>query len=422
MRGTQARILIALILLVLLSGGAAFAQSFGRLLLVFKDAEGNPVPGVEVTITCDAITTFRQEKTSNKKGRVTVSVTDATHIYNLRAEHGAYPPLDTEIKLELGTTTNREIILKKPEQGQSDSGGQQQPTTTVVYTPAERVFNEGVELLKADDMAGAKVKFLESIQKDSKMALAHSALAGVYLEEKDYASALASVEIFRELDPDSPRGVRMLYEAHSGLGNQKEADDALKELKKFGGDDTAKMIFNEGVQATKVGDFTSAKKRFLEALEVEPNLSEATGALAIIYYNDDSWAEAAAMAERHLTLRPDDQKMMQLRYDAYRLAGNEEKAKESLKILAGVNPDVLISQFYNTGVAYFEAGDMEKAKLEFQRILEIKEDHANSHYRLGICFVSTGDSEAAKKHLNRFLELAPNDPEAPTAKDMLSYL
>jgi tetratricopeptide (TPR) repeat protein len=420
MRGTHARILIALVLLIVLSGGTAFAQSFGRMLLLFKDADGNPLPDVHVVITCDDITTFKQEKTSNKKGRVTVSVTDATHLYKIHAEHGAYPPFDSEIKLQLGTTTNQEIILKKPEQGQTKAG--QASGTVVVYTPAERVFNEGVELLQDGDMAGAKAKFIDALGRDGKMKLAHSALAGVYLEEKDYASALASVEKFRELDPESPRGVRMLYEAHSGLGNKKEADEALKELSKFGGGDTAKMIFNEGVQATKVGDFGTAKKRFLEALEVDASLGEATSALTIIYFNEKEWDKAAAMAESHLSLRPDDQKTMKIRYDAYRLAGNEAKAKESLEILAAVNPEVLIKQFFDAGIRYFEAGDMEKATLEFQRILEISDDHAASHFRLGICHISSGNSEAAKTHLSRFLELAPNDPEAGTAKDMLAYL
>ena len=427
MRGQKARILIALILTFALAG-SVYAQSFGRIVIVVKDDEGEPIKDVKVTLTCDAITTFHQEKTTNKKGRATISVTDATHVYNLRLEHGAFPPMDTQIKPQLGTTTNREIVLSKKalQQAQAASQAADQPAGgTVVYTPAERVFNEGVELLRGGDMAGAKTKFLESLEKDSEMGLAHSALAGVYLEEENYESALASVQRFLQLDPQSPRGFRMLYEAHSGLGNQEEADDALGQLKKLDrGGDTAKMIFNEGVQATKVGDYANAKKRFLEALEVEPNLHEATGALAIIYFNEKDFAESAAVAERHLTLLPNDQKMMQIRYDAYRNAGDAEKAKASMDamIAAGVNVDNLLVQFLNKGLKLFEAGDAENAKAEFERVLGINPDHAKAHFHLGISMVSSGETEGAKKHLNRFLELAPNDPEAQTAKDMLSYL
>jgi tetratricopeptide (TPR) repeat protein len=414
------------IALCLCFGGIAQAQSFGRLVLVVTDEAGEPVKDVKVTMTCEEITTFEQEKTTNKKGRAVLSVTDATHIYKLNLEHGAYPPQELEVQLQLGTTTNREITLSKnPGGAQAQAQNEEPAGGTVIYTPAERVFNEGVELLQGGDLAAAKDKFLAALEKDPDMGLAHSAMAGVYLEEKNYTEALASIQKFMESQPDSPRAIRMLYEAHSGLGNEKEAADALEQLKKLDrGGDTARMVFNEGVQATKVGDYVSAKKRFLEALDLQPELSEATGALAIIYYNEDSWAEAAAMAERHLGLRVDDQKMMQLRYDAYRLAGDAENAKVALDALveSGANLDALLQQFMNQGLKFFEAGQTENAIAEFRRVIEIKPDHAKAHYHLGISLVSTGDSAGAKEHLNKFIELAPNDPEAAVAKDMLNYL
>ncbi len=41
---------------------------------------------------------------------------------------------------------------------------------------------------------------------------------------------------------------------------------------------------------------------------------------------------------------------------------------------------------------------------------------------LGLCYVGEDNKEKAKEHLGKFLELAPNDPDAGTAQEMLKYL
>jgi Tfp pilus assembly protein PilF len=41
---------------------------------------------------------------------------------------------------------------------------------------------------------------------------------------------------------------------------------------------------------------------------------------------------------------------------------------------------------------------------------------------LGLCYVNSGDNAKAKEHFSRFLELAPDDPDAGTAAEMVQYL
>jgi Flp pilus assembly protein TadD len=41
---------------------------------------------------------------------------------------------------------------------------------------------------------------------------------------------------------------------------------------------------------------------------------------------------------------------------------------------------------------------------------------------LGLCYSSSGENSKARAAFEKFLELAPNDPEAGTVKEMLSYL
>lgn len=428
-RGSRVRVPVVFALSLFLTGAfwvaeTASAQTFGRVVLVIKDEEGNPVKDVKVTVTTKEITNFLEEKTTNKKGRVVVSVTDATRTYDFRIEHGAYPPLDMQIKPALGGTTNREITLSK---GGGGGGAAAAPAEggggNVVFTPAEKVFNEGVLALQAGDMDTALTNFLQAIEKDPNMILAHSAVAGVYLEQQNYQAALASADKVIELDPENPRGMRFKYEAYKGMGDEENSKKALRQLQRLApGGDTIKMIFNEGVDATKVGDLKTAKDRFTEVLDLDANFKEAIAALAVIYIKESDFTNAVAMAERVLAIDPNNTQAKRIRYDGYRNLGDEEKAKEAMAAVADADPGVLIKEFFQTGIRQFEAGDVAGAIDNFKQVLELDPNHARAHYRMGISSISNGDNPTAKVHLEKFLELAPNDPEAGTARDMIGFL
>ena len=98
---------------------------------------------------------------------------------------------------------------------------------------------------------------------------------------------------------------------------------------------------------------------------------------------------AAAEAEEALAIDPTDVRAMQLRFDAYRLAGNDVKAEEAAQAL--------------------------------EKVLEVEPDHARAHYLLGVALFNTGQTGPASEHLRRFIELAPDDPDAVIAKDLLAY-
>lgn len=406
--------------LLLTFSGSVEAQAYGRVTVMVKSEKGDPLKGVKVVVTCDELTRFHEESTTNKKGRAIFSFTDATKVYNFHFEYEDFQPADLPIKPEIRGSITREVILSEGQVVTAQEGGQEVRT---IYSPAERVFNEGVAALQAGDMATAKTKFLAALDKNGKMVLAHSALAGVYIEEGDFESALASVNVFMEAEPNNPRALRMLYEAQKGLGNEDEAKKVLDKLAKLDRDgDAAAMIYNEGVAAIKVGDLASAKKSFEAALAVQPDLEAAIGAMAIIYLQDKNYQGAAEMAERHLQLSPDSARSLRVRWDAYRGLGDTEKAKMALDALAAEDPTVLIAELYNKGNELFDNGDTSGAIENFEQILSIDPNYPRAHYRLGVSLISAGQTDAAKEHLQKFLELAPEDPEAAAARDMLGYL
>lgn len=418
-RGLRAQILIALATLLVFSGTAE-AQAYGRVSVVVQNQQGEPLQGVKVVVTCKELEKYREVATTNKKGKVTVSFTDATKAYDFRFEYEDHQPAEMTIKPKIRQSITREVTLTEGQVVTTDKGGVE---SHVIYTPAERVYNEGVEALKSNDLATAKGKFLEALEKNEQMAPAHAALAGIHLQEKNYEAALASVTRYLELEPDNPNGLFMLYDVHTALGNQKEADAALKVLKETDkSGDAVALVYNAGVSAVKVGNYATAKARFLEAIEMDATLKEAAGALAVIYLTEKDHQKAAEWAEKHLALDPGNERSLRIRWEAYRELGDAEKTKEAFKALAEKNPQVLAAEFYDQGNDLFEAGDTQAAIEKFEHVLEIDPEHARAHYRLGVCQVGVGDPAGAKEHLQKFVELAPDDPEVATAKDMLKYL
>jgi Tfp pilus assembly protein PilF len=415
-RRTRRVLAIGLALAGFLGASLAEAQTFGRVKFIVKTPDGQPAQGVKITVTCRDRGSYQQELKTNKKGEAVLSVVDATKRYQLRLEHEGYPPIEDEVKPELRGTSTHEVVLVP-------TAAPPPPAAGGTLTAAQEAFNAGVKAAQADDLETAKAKFQEAIERDAKLAPPHVALAGVYLEEKDPEAAIRHANRVLELQPRNTRAYRILYEAHTDLGNQKEAKEALAALSEFDeGGDTAAVVFNEGVAAYRVGDNETAKTNFERALELQNDLTAAMSALALLYLKEGRFAESAEMAERFLALQPSDAKVLQMRWEAYRGLGDPAKEKEAFDALAAVDTGVLATEFFNTGAQLFEGGNVQGARENFERVLALDPEHPRAHYQLALCLVNSGEKAAAREHFQKFLELAPDDPEAAAAKEMLGYL
>ena len=421
------RILLSILVtvFVLIAAGApAGAQgTFGRLLLIITDQDGNPVQGVTATATCDELPDFLETKTTNKKGKVTLAFADGTKVYNIKLEYPNSAPLEVPFKPEIKKTVTQEITIDLSGGRPEVSAGETDSPTELTLTPTERTFNTGVELIQAEDYEGARDKFLEAIKNKPDMVAAHAALGGVYLALNQPQAALESADRLLELEPNNPRGLRVLYEAHRRLGNDEEAKKALTALTaQDTSGDAARIVYNEGVDALSGGDRRTARDLFTQALEMNPDLTQAMSALAIVMIGDGEFAQAAGLAERLLTLEPDNTRAMRVLFDAYKNLGDEEKERQAFdRILAAGSSDIG-QLLYESGVELFNAGNVNGAKKNFEQALEADDSLAKAHYHLGLCLVNSGDVAGAKAHFAKFLELAPDDTDAATAAEMLKAL
>jgi tetratricopeptide (TPR) repeat protein len=288
---------------------------------------------------------------------------------------------------------------------------------------AVKAFNEGVRLMQSGDSVAAKEQFLEAARIDAEMPQPLSALAGLYLDEKDYAQAVAAADKLLALDPDNPRALQIQYDAYVEMGDKANAAAALDRLSALegGGTDAAVRVFNQGAEAARVGDVDTALARFEKAAELDPELAPAHAALAGIYLDRDEHQKAVEAAEAALGIDPDLVEVQKIRYEGYRRMGQEEKAKEVFAEMAESDPEGLAETLYENGRRAFDAGNAEQARVAFEQALQADPDYARAHYMLGLVYVNLGDGAKAKEHLQKFIDMAPDDPEVATAREMLQY-
>lgn len=397
----------------------AQAQVVARAMITIKDSASDaPIEGVKINLTYKP-TNFNDTRSTNKKGQVTFTLRDGPVEYQVAIEKEGYNPATSQLRPVLGQVINQTYHLD-PVGGAADA-----PVAdpNAKLTPAQETFNQGVLALQAGEIAAAQGKFEEALRLDPTLVAAESALGGIYLEAKDYAAAEASARKVVAVDARNPRGQRLLYEALRAQGRADEAKATLAILADLekGGDVTA-LIYNEGAEALRLGDNKTARERFEKALELKPDLLQARGALMVLYIKAKEYAKAIEAADKVLEAKPTDINAKRIRYDAFKGLGDTVKAKEAFDILAAADPKVLIKGLFDEAMAAFNNGDTQGAMGLLDQIQSIDAQVPKAFYLRGLCLTNLGKNAEAKANLEKFVALAPNDPMAKTAKEMIGYL
>jgi tetratricopeptide (TPR) repeat protein len=220
--------------------------------------------------------------------------------------------------------------------------------------------------------------------------------------------------------------LRTRWEAYRYLGDDAKTDAAREDLEKFGRlTEDAKRIYNEGVALSDAGDDAGAFARFQEALEADPNLQEALLAVAATGLKIDRAAEALAAAETLLEADAENAEALKARYNAALMLKDEAKVVEALQGLATIDATTARDNLYQLASAAYDRDDIVTARERFDKVLELDPKHPRSHYFIGLIFMrdlGKESQEQAKTYLERFVELAPDDPEAATASEILRYM
>ncbi|HET9225616.1 MAG TPA: tetratricopeptide repeat protein [Thermoanaerobaculia bacterium] len=407
--------------LVLALAASAHAVGEGRVIGTIANPEGKPIQGIKITVTRPG-TNYKQEKVTDKNGKFTLIILDATQEYVLRMEKEGYDPYEETIKPKPEDVLRLSYTLAEMAPQQPAGPSEEEVKKLEGKNQAITAFNDGVSLLQANNLAGAAAKFEEATKLDPALAPAHGALAEVYSEQKKHAEALASADRYLELEPGNVRALRVRFDAIRALGDKEKLGPALDALVAADKSrETAVRLYNLGAEASRTGDRDGAVSYLKRAIEIDPTLDQAYTAMGQVLIVKKSYKEAIEAVDPLLARNPNNLEALTIRFEALKSSGDKAgaaKAQEAMKAAqSAMNPDDLFKQ----GVALYNANNMAGAVDAFKMALTVNPKHAKSHYMLGLAYAGT-DAAKAKEHLEKFLELAPDDPDAAQAKEMLSYL
>jgi tetratricopeptide (TPR) repeat protein len=292
------RVALSALVVALSLAAALHAAGEGRVVVTVLDEANAPIEGVKGSLTRKG-TGYKLEKISDKKGQFMLLILDATQEYEIHLEKPGYKPYEGPLKPKLEDTMRTSYTLVKAEPAAAA------PKELSGNEKAIAAYNEGVTLLKANDLAGAAPKFEQAAALDPKLAEPDGALADLYLELGRNPEALVAADRYLALKPSDPRGLRARYDALKATGDNEKARATLEALALADpkGEGTAVRYFNEGAELTRTGKYDEAAVWFEKTVEIspaEPKFAKAHYVLGLTYAKEEKDAAKKLRAKEHL--------------------------------------------------------------------------------------------------------------------------
>jgi tetratricopeptide (TPR) repeat protein len=305
MRNTL-RILAALI--ILLPAAAAQAGTQGRVAGKVLDSAGNPVEGVNITITTPSIRNYKLSVTTKKDGSYGFIVNDATMFYDLKFEKEGFAPLGvTKQKFStIEITTMPPQTLLKPSEAPAGKAAPAGAAAAAAPSSSEQAtlsYNAAVDLLNSGDKPGAEAKLKEAVAKNPDLPQAWQALALIAYQNKDWAKTLEYGQKALDLDPSMTNLYGMMTDAAEKSGDKKASAEWRKKYDEAN-PDSPEILYNKGVEAYNKGKMKDAEAALTKAIEAKPDLAMGHFLLGMVSFNMNKKAAAKEHLQKYLDLDP----------------------------------------------------------------------------------------------------------------------
>jgi tetratricopeptide (TPR) repeat protein len=418
------RHLLTTAILLALCAATSWAQS-GLLRGTVTDSDGNPIAGVQVTVTSERLASFRKSLTTDDDGefKLRFQTTQIQYVFDFLFEKTGYQSFSQPMSPSAMRQMRETFVMEESEARVVETHGDLSSVVSGASSAAVEAFNEGLSAQKAGDLDVARAKLEEAVAADETLAPAHIALGQVLLDQKEYAAAVIAADSALGLAGGRAEALRVKHQALRALGRSEEAEAVAAELELV--EDavaSAHRLYNEGGEAFQAGDRDAALTKFQRAAELDPSLKDAHHAIATLELAAGNHEASAAAAETALALGSEDVRTLRVLYDAYDALGRTEQLTEIAPRLAAVDPEFGGSKLVEQAAEQWNAGQAARAVALARLALAIDPALAKPHYFLGLDHLSRGENPEAKTALEKFIELAPEDPEVTTAREMLTYI
>lgn len=171
--------------------------------------------------------------------------------------------------------------------------------------------------------------------------------------------------------------------------------------------------YNAGVTASRAKDYKTAVAKFKESVAADPKLVVAWMALSSAQYQTRDFKASAESAEKAMALGSKDEALLTTRYQAYKNAGEDEKAAEALKDLEKIGRAAEeAKKLHNEGVALAKAGDNVGAVAKFKEALVLDPTLRASMVGMGTAALKAGQFADAATAAEAILKEDPKNDAA----------
>jgi tetratricopeptide (TPR) repeat protein len=171
------------------------------------------------------------------------------------------------------------------------------------------------------------------------------------------------------------------------------------------------------------GEFEGAREEYMEALE-ELDVEDRPivyAALADTYMREERIDEAREQLQRALEIDPNHVPSL---LGMMAILVDEGDFREANELLARMPADQEIhpTLLMKLAQGYYNSDQMEKAEAILDRTIRDHPDEAIAYYFRGLTELNLNEVEGAREDMLKFLELAPDHAEAEAARGILEYL
>lgn len=226
---------------------------------------------------------------------------------------------------------------------------------------------------------------------DNNNYVAHNNLGSLYVEKKDYESAIRHFEETIKLKPRDPR-------AYNNLGS------CFLAIGKIG---RAISYFKEAIRIQP--NYANAQYNLGRAYVQKPDLKYlGHNKIGMHYVGKGDYQSAINHFEESIRLNPLFAEAQNNLGNCFVEVGKIDQAINHFREAVRIKPD-FSSANYNLANAYFKRSDLALAAKYFSKVIELNREDADAYNKLGEISIRKGEVEDALRYFSTALRLRPND-------------
>ena len=308
-------------------------------------------------------------------------------------------------------------------------------------------------LIATGDVARAGTEVSALLKSNDNIATVHSVAGMLYFRKRDFAQAKVQFTRALQLDPSSPEALRGLSALQISAGDTAEARRLVEGAVAARPNDASLWMVQAELAAT-TKDLAGAEKAWRKAIELDPNQTDAYGALATLYLSqkrlDQALQELEVMAKRS----PKSVAVHSMAAAILDVQGKHAEARKRYEQVIAIDPNSVVAANNLAWMYSNDGGNLDQALQlaqtaaarspnngEVQDTLGwifLKKDlpqmavrplenavsgdptSAQRHYHLGLAYAKTSDGAKAREQFDLAIKLQPKFPEAEAARQALT--